>query len=275
MDTFTDKFTSLPLPIVVSIIAILTAVRVSWRGDRAVFFRYLTDIVETVLIALIIVFMIVRPFCFLTFHIPTGSMRPTLEIDDRIIVNRLAYRFEPVRYGDPIVFRAPLEANQKQKEFIKRVVGLPGDLIEVTPGSVHNHETSLTHSELRAILLKNNVISSDGEPLRFDTDGIWTGQNKLQLEEINAFLPDSKKDPYVISPGTVLRNGVPLSELYIREDPDYRESDRRVPPRCVYVLGDNRNDSHDSHSWGFLSMDRIIGRADFVYYPLSRYKQLR
>ena len=270
MEPLTDKLSTLPFPVVVSILALLTAVRVSWKGDRSAVFRVLTEIIETIQIAVVLVFLIIRPFIVLTFHIPTGSMQPTLDINDRIVVNRIVYRMNPVQYGDVVVFRAPVAADKQEKEFIKRVIGTAGDRIAIEPGSMNVDGTILNHTDIRAILLSKNLIESSSAPIMFTKDGLWTGKRKMDIQELREVVPGSKK--LVITPGHVRRNGSVLTELYIREDPDYIDVEHVIPPGHVYVLGDNRNDSHDSHRWGSVPIERIIGRADAVIYPFSRAK---
>ena len=270
MEPLTDKLSTLPLPVVVSILALLTAVRVSWKGDRSAVFRVLTEIIETIQIAVALVFLIIRPFIVLTFLIPTGSMQPTLDVNDRIIVNRIVYRLAPVQYGDVVVFRAPVAADKKEQEFIKRVIGIAGDHIAIEPGSMNVDGTVLNHTDVRTILLKKNLIDSSSAPILFTKDGLWTGKRKFDIQELRELLPGNRK--LLITPGHVRRNGTVLTELYIREDPDYIDVDHVIPPGHVYVLGDNRNDSHDSHRWGSVPIERIIGRADAVIYPFSRTK---
>jgi len=270
VESLSDKLSTLPLPVVVSILALLTAVRVSWKGERSAVFRILTEVIETIQIAVALVFLIIRPFVVLTFHIPTGSMQPTLSINDRIVVNRIIYRISPIKYGDVVVFRAPVAADKQEKEFIKRVIGIAGDHIAIEPGSMTLDDTVLNHTDIRNILLEKNIIESANAPLLFTKDGLWTGKRKIDIQELSELIP-TKHRP-VITPGHVRRNGTVLTELYIREDPDYIDVDHVIPPGHVYVLGDNRNDSHDSHRWGSVPIGRVIGRADAVIYPLSRAK---
>jgi signal peptidase I len=70
--------------------------------------------------------------------------------------------------------------------------------------------------------------------------------------------------------GKVYINDEPLSEDYIAEPPAYRLVSAQIPPEKFFVMGDNRNDSNDSHIWGFLPKQNIIGRAVFRFWPLSR-----
>jgi len=178
VESLTDKLSTLPLPVVVSILALLTAVRVSWKGDRSAVFRILTEIIETIQIAVALVFLIIRPFLVLTFHIPTGSMQPTLDINDRIVVNRVIYRVAPIQYGDVVVFRAPVAADKQEKEFIKRVIGRAGDLISIEPGSITIDDSVLTHTDIRTILRSKNIIESSDAPLLFAMTASGLGRGK-------------------------------------------------------------------------------------------------
>lgn len=166
----------------------------SWlRGQR--------ENIQTIVVAVILAFVI-RTFVAEARYIPSGSMEPTLQINDRLVVEKLSYDFSQPEHGQIIVFMPPKEINIDQA-FIKRVVGLPGDTVEVANGKV-------------------------------------------------------------------IVNGVPQNEPYIAEAPSYPMSARRVPPGYYFVMGDNRNNSYDSHMWGFLPRENIIGRAFFRFWPLNR-----
>jgi signal peptidase I len=137
--------------------------------------------------------------------IPSEAMLPTLKVQDRLLIDKLTYRFSAPKRGDIIVF-APTEALQKQNftdAFIKRIVGLPGDTIAVTKGKV-------------------------------------------------------------------LINGKPLAESYILQAPEYELKPTKVPANAYYVLGDNRNNSYDSHYWGFVPKQNIIGKASKRFWPPDR-----
>lgn len=138
-------------------------------------------------------------------YIPSSSMEPTLEINDRLIIEKISYRFRTPQRGDVVVF-SPTDKLREQNfkdAFIKRVIGLPGETVEVKGGTV-----------------------------------------------------------YV--------NGEALREKYIEESPDYRYGPVEVPQNQYLVLGDNRNNSYDSHYWGFVPRDNLIGRAVVRFWPLNR-----
>jgi len=95
--------------------------------------RYLMkEWVEPIIIAVILA-LIIRTFVVQAFKIPSGSMRTTLIEGDRILVNKFIYRFTQPKRGDVIVFIAP---EDKKKDFIKRLVGLPGETIQISDGAI-------------------------------------------------------------------------------------------------------------------------------------------
>lgn len=151
----------------------------------------------------------IRTFVAEARYIPSGSMLPTLEINDRLIVDKLSYRFTKPQRGDVIVFSPTDQLKQLnfKDAFIKRVIGLPGETVEVKGGRV-----------------------------------------------------------YI--------NNKPIGENYIKERPDYQYGPVVVPENNYLVLGDNRNNSYDSHYWGFVPEDRIIGRAVVRFWPPNRLGEL-
>lgn len=166
------------------------------QPGRAKFIHFLLDIIETLVFSLLLFWAINT----LTARIRVDgmSMEPTLHSGEFVIVNRLAYRLGDPQIGDVIVFRFPRNPEQ---EYIKRVIGLPGDEITITGKQV-------------------------------------------------------------------IVNGIVLNEPYIAAPPRYN-STWNVPIDSLFVLGDNRNNSSDSHSWGPVPMDNVVGKAVFVYWPPS------
>lgn len=147
----------------------------------------------------------IRSFVAEARYIPSGSMEPTLQINDRLIIDKISYNFRQPQRGDIVVF-SPTEALKQQNfkdAFIKRVIGLPGETVEVKGGRV-----------------------------------------------------------YV--------NGQVLREQYIEEEPEYSYGPVTVPEDNYLVLGDNRNNSYDSHYWGFVPRKNIIGRAIVRFWPINR-----
>jgi signal peptidase I len=161
---------------------------------RSGFMRFMIDIIETLILS-IILFAAINAVSA-RIRVDGASMEPTLQSGEFVIVNKLAYMFGDPSIGDVIVFHFPRDPDQ---EYIKRVIGLPGDRVEI----------------------------KDGE---------------------------------------VFVNGVVLSEGYIAASPVY-ENIWDIPSDSLFVLGDNRNNSSDSHNWGTVPMEFVIGKATFVYWP--------
>jgi signal peptidase I len=161
------------------------------------------ETVESFVVAILLA-LFIRATIAEARYIPSESMLPTLEVGDRLLVEKVSYHFRsPVR-GDIIVFDPPLQSNfGAHNAFIKRVVGTPLDTVEVKEGKV--------------------------------------------------FLNDK-----------------PLSENYVKEAPGYVMAKITVPKDELFVMGDNRNNSVDSHIWGFLPRKNIIGRAFFRFWPPLR-----
>jgi len=211
-----EWFANLSVPWILVLVVVLAVCRlgVAMMGRSGALPQPAADstgeVLESALIAIVLVFLIIRPYVVQAFYIPSGSMHPTLLEQDRILVNKFIYRFQKPRRGDVIVFKAPPQASPdgREKDFIKRVIGLPGDTIEVREGRT-----------------------------------------------------------YV--------NGKPLDEPYILERPFYEFPPQQVPQGTLFVMGDNRNDSNDSHNWGSLERDRVLGKAMVIFWPIKRIGMIR
>ncbi len=93
----------------------------------------LREIAESLVIAVVLA-LLIRAFIFQPFYIPSGSMEPTLQIQDHIIVNKFVYRFHEPERGDIVVFRYPLNP---KKDFVKRLVGKPGERVEIRNSRIY------------------------------------------------------------------------------------------------------------------------------------------
>ncbi len=155
----------------------------------------------------------IQNFVARSYYIPTGSMLPTLQINDRLIVDKVSYRFvDPVR-GDIVVFNPPDKLGKDA--YIKRLIGLPGDRVEVKDGGI--------------VYINGKAISEKYVSER--ATYIWT---KTESSDPN------------FTPNTI------------------------VPKDHYLVLGDNRNNSLDSHYWGFVPKDHLIGKAVVRFWPIDR-----
>jgi len=160
------------------------------------------DIVKQLAFALLLYFLVDK-FMLDRVVVNNISMYPTLKEGEALFVNKLAYKLGSVDRGDIITFHYPLDPSLN---FIKRAIGLPGDLVEIKDKQV------------------------------------WV--NGIVLNE-----------PYIITPSNYTGEWV-------------------VPAESVFVLGDNRVDSADSHIWGFVPFNDLVGKAMMVYWPLVRFRVL-
>lgn len=115
----------------IGLLAFLRIVWGLWRSAPAR--RFMLELLDSGLIAFILVFLLIRPFVVQAFYIPSESMVPTLMPGDRILVNKFVYRLNEPNRGDIIVFEAPPQALKvgERKDFVKRLIGLPGDTIRI------------------------------------------------------------------------------------------------------------------------------------------------
>lgn len=154
----------------------------------------LREIIETILLTVLI--YVAVNFATGRFRIEGSSMEPSMHPNQYVLVDKISYMLGQPHRGDVVVFNYPLAT---ERDFIKRVIGLPGESVTVRGGVV-----------------------------------------------------------YI--------NDVPLDEPYISAPPAYEDS-WTLGPNQYFVLGDNRNSSSDSHSWGPLDRKYFIGRAVFIYWP--------
>jgi signal peptidase I len=106
-------------------------------------------------------------------------------------------------------------------------------------------------------------------PVKITGGGVMVDGKRLRPDAVaDAFnMPGEKVE---LHPGAVLRNGKHLAEPYAAEDPDTDFGPEKVMPGTLFVMGDNRNNSSDSRSWGLLERKRVLGKAMLVFWPLNR-----
>jgi len=174
------------------------------RSSASLAISWLRDLFLSVVIAIVVILFLYQPV-----RVEGTSMKPTLVDEERIFINKFVYRFglAHIGRGDVVVFWFPGDVS---KSYIKRVIGVPGDTVQVKDGRVY---------------INNREIP----------------------------------EPYVTDEN---RDHVSWDAQRLRDD-DY------------FVLGDHRNSSNDSRSWGMVPRSYIYGKAVFVYWPLDRMGVLR
>lgn len=190
--------------------------------------------------------LVLRSFVAEPFRIPSSSMMPTLLIGDFILVNKFAYGIrlpisnkkvigigEPQR-GDVVVFRPPHHPDQ---DWIKRVIGLPGD----------------------TIAYRDNTVTINGEPMRYERIGTYQGRGR-GVEMTGASLLAEQLPG---RPHQVLETG---NQIYV----DPGEGEWQVPTGHYFVMGDNRDRSDDSRFWQFLPERQLRGKAFLIWLNIDR-----
>lgn len=201
------------------------------------------------LVIIFVVVMGIRSSFFEPFHIPSGSMIPNLFIGDFVLVNKMSYGFKlpfsdymkspvyisdftPPKRGDIIVFRYPLDTNIS---FIKRVIGLPGDTIEVID---------------KKVFLNGKLVTQDAVK---EVDP--TFEKSFKAKDVHFY------------------NSQVGDKKFVMQTTDYpTQGDNgkwTVPEGQFFCMGDNRDFSADSRYWGFVPKENIRGKAMFVWFSFK------
>ena len=228
----------------------------------------LAEFVKTVVSAGLIA-MLIQTFWFQPFYIPSGSMVPTLLVGDYLVVNKYAYGYSHFSFpfapdffsgrwpagmpkrGDVVVFRPP---GQLDEDFIKRVIGLPGDTVQVTDGQLYINGKIVPRVDA-------GTYSDDSD--RFDDDPAdYTGP--VLARDYTETLPGGKV--HSILKRTDGENIV--LGLDANNTPLYT-----VPAGDVFMMGDNRDDSEDSRFLdgpvGYVPVENLIGPAHLVFFSID------
>ena len=140
-----------------------------------------------VLVGAVLVALLVRTFVLQAFSIPSSSMEATLEISDRVLVNKLSYDFGDIERGDIVVFTKPDDLPSPYDDLIKRIIGLPGDVVEGRDGRVFINDVALDESYLDA-----GVVTSTFGPETVPEGHVWVmGDNRSNSSDSRVFGPIS------------------------------------------------------------------------------------
>lgn len=216
-----------------------------WRRDvRVVFAAFV--------VAFVLLFVLVPTLLFQIFSIPTGSLVPSLLVGDQVLVSKFAYGYSrfslpimnnlfsgrlfgrlPSR-GDVVVFKWPKD---NRTDYIKRVVGLPGETIQITEGHLYIDGKQVP----RTLVVR-----------REEDAGAGYRRHVTSYVEV---LPGGVAHPIqTMDDGQALQNNT---------------QPFRVPPASIYVMGDNRDNSFDSRAWGEVPVDNVEGRAELVVFSVK------
>jgi signal peptidase I len=146
----------------------------------------------------LVIALVIKTFLFQAFYIPSESMRPTLNVGDRVLVNKMSYRVHDVNRGDIVVFETPpnaKDANGKIKDLVKRVVALPGETLETRAGAVYINGRELEEPYLRNGVKTCATNSSPGTcadipATRIPSDHVFVmGDNRTASKDSRSFRP--------------------------------------------------------------------------------------
>jgi len=211
--------------------------------------NFFLDNFKTLLYALIIATLI-RSIFIQPFYIPSSSMEPNLLVGDRLFVTKYSYGyskhsfpfsiklfngrlfFNKPKRGDVVVFKTPMD---NRTDYIKRLIGLPGDIIQFINGDLHINNNQI---------LKTKISSNDI---------IFCGSKNINVNTFNEKLP----------------NGLIHNTVYVKNY-SFQNSDKFIVPKNHYFfLGDNRDCSKDSRyltSVGYVHKDNLVGKARFIFF---------
>ena len=222
--------------------------RTSARGSSG-----LAETAKTIVYAIVIA-LIIRTFFYEPFSIPSGSMIPTLLVGDYLFVSKFSYGysryslplglplftgrvlFTPPHRGDVVVFKLPKDPSI---DFIKRIIGLPGDRIQ----------------------MKDGVLYINDQPVKRDRIGVYQDPaNSATYTEYMETLPNGYQHPIIKLPGIYMLDNTPVFT---------------VPPDHYFMMGDNRDNSSDSRDpssgVGYVPAENIVGRAVFLFFSTNGY----
>ncbi len=212
--------------------------RSSERSRVGAVLPILWDWTRSILVAFAL-FLVIRTFLVEAFKIPTSSMENTLLVGDFLLVNKAVYgaelpgtdlrlpSFDEPERGDVVVFHPP---HHPEKNYVKRVVGMPGDTLEMRDKVVHVNGLPLPEPYARYV---------DGQGDAVHPDMNWQSNHLIAG-------PGRDYHPTRDNWGPIV-----------------------VPDDGYFVLGDNRDNSEDSRYWGFVPRESIRGRPWFVYYSFD------
>ena len=224
------------------------------KSKKNSFFGNLKSIFIAIFIALVI-----RSFIFEPFNIPSGSMKPNLLVGDFIFVSKYSYGFskhslpfsiplipgkifsnKPER-GDVVVFKTP---QNNRTDYIKRVIGLPGDKIEIKNGIIFINGSEILRKKL------NDFIDTDNK------------RSNKRVRMYNEYFFNKEINILDITDNGIADN----TQLF------------NVPENHFFVMGDNRDNSQDSrfiNTVGFIPYENLVGKAQFIFFSLENARFLQ
>ena len=289
-----DRIARAPLSKVVLFAAFFTFVRLAvWptlkntptyeRLGAYNFAKVVNEICDAIVYAGVVVFMLVRPFGIQTFFIPSGSMIDTLLLYDYIVANKWVYRVAEPKHNDIVVFKPPkgaLNEGQGDTDFIKRLIGTPGDIVEWKGKRLYRNGKPIDEPYVDYTV----PLSPSGPVLPVSS---WKDVNQADFKLVfdnGRYIPVQYTGTFVNRIATVENpTGEDISNTGCADEfvpKDAAEALRwrnlppaPIPPGYYFFMGDNRNGSFDSRGWGLVPRDSIIGKSEFIWFPFNRWRK--
>jgi signal peptidase I len=290
LSEFIDKAARTPQSQIVIGVALLTLVRVGiylWARNIPIHRRtgiftvagFVNEMCDAVIYAAIFVFLVIRPYLVQAFKIPSGSMVSTLLVSDYIVANKWVYRFSDPKVGEIVIFVPPVEAAVKPEQIdpdgqvnvdlIKRCIGTPGDLIEIKQNVLYRNGKKVDENYVH----DTQRVDPVNETYREDTSDELAAEPKYDFKLVNY---QGQIWPVNVSPSGSVNTDPSSAPRYRPTSPEMAAALTKLPPVPVpkgyyLMMGDNRSFSFDGRFWGLVPRADIVGKAEFIWLPLSRF----
>lgn len=232
--------------------------------------------------------LVIRSFIYEPFQIPSGSMMPTLLVGDFILVEKFAYGLkdpitqttlletEKPKRGDIAVFKYPKDLSIN---FVKRIVGLPGDKIVYNPEQkeLRIYPNCLASNCVQTLPVIYSSLKESEWTMFFNIDSIVESQKGSYQIPFSEPIPTNalRQAERIEKLADISHKILVIPQVYTQssyQQPGLIANEWIVPPKHYFVMGDNRDNSADSRMWGFVLEENLVGRAVIVWFSFDKHE---